>query len=61
MNPRIFRMIETHARVDDALRRELRRPSGDWQRVSELKRLKLRIKDLIQRQLTRHIPVRARG
>ena len=52
MNPRLFRMIETHARVDEALRREQQRKAADWSRVSELKKLKLRIKDLIHRLMT---------
>ena len=58
MNPRLFRMIETHARVDDALRREQQRAAADWQRVSELKRLKLRIKDLMHRLMARPQPAR---
>lgn len=60
MNPRIFRMLETHARIDDALRREQTRPSADWQRVRELKKLKLRIKDLIGRLMARKMPALAR-
>lgn len=60
MNPRIFRMLETHARIDDALRREQTRPAADWQRVRELKKLKLRIKDLIGRLMTRKMPALAR-
>ena len=50
MNPRLFRLTETHARVDEALRREQqRKAAADWQRVSELKKLRLRVKDLIHR------------
>ncbi len=60
MNPRVFRMIETHARIDDALRREQTRPAADWQRVRELKKLKLRIKDLIGRLVSRKMPKVAR-
>ena len=52
MNPRLFRMIETHARVDEALRREQQRKAADWSRVSELKKLKLSITDLIHRLMT---------
>lgn len=59
MNPRIFRMLETHARVDDALRREQSRPGADSLRVRELKKVKLRIKDLIHRLLTRRSVARA--
>ncbi len=50
MNPRLYRLTETHARVDEALRREQqRKAAADWQRVSELKKLRLRVKDLIHR------------
>jgi uncharacterized protein len=55
MNPRIFRMLETHARVDEALRQEQSRPGADSLRVRELKKVKLRIKDLIHRLLTRRL------
>jgi uncharacterized protein YdcH (DUF465 family) len=61
MNPRLFRMIETHARVDDALRREQQRAAADWQRITELKKLKLRIKDLIHRLLRHKAPTLARA
>ncbi len=59
MNPRLYRLIETPARVDDALRREQRRRAADWSRVSELKKLKLRVKDVIQRLMAQ--PRMARG
>jgi len=49
MNPRLFRLTEAHARVDEALRRELRRTAADWRRIVELKKLKLRVKDMIHR------------
>lgn len=61
MSTRIFRLIERHARIDDALRLEQRRAGGDWQRITELKRLKLRIKDMIHRFVTRQRPVRNGG
>lgn len=60
MNPRLFRLTETHARVDAALRRERqRRAAADWSRVSELKKLKLRVKDLIHRLMTQQRVARA--
>jgi uncharacterized protein YdcH (DUF465 family) len=59
MSTRIFRLIERHARIDDALRLEQQRAGGDWQRINELKRLKLRIKDLIHRFITRQRPARS--
>ena len=52
MHPRLYRLIETHERIDRALRREQRRPLPDWFRLLRLKKLKLRAKDLIRR-LTR--------
>jgi uncharacterized protein len=49
MHPRLFRLIETHQRIDTRLRQELRRPLPDAFQLMRLKRLKLRVKDLIQR------------
>ena len=51
MTTRLFRMMETHRRVDDALRREMARPGVNWQQVRDLKKLKLRIKDVLHRLL----------
>ncbi len=45
MRYRTFRLLEIHQRVDDALRRELRRRWPDHLRVTRLKKLKLRVKD----------------
>lgn len=49
MHPRLFRLIETHQRIDSRLRSELKRPLPDSFRLMRLKRLKLRAKDLIHR------------
>ena len=49
MNPRLFRLIETHERIDRALREEQKRRLADGFRLMQLKRLKLRAKDLIHR------------
>ena len=49
MHPRLYRLIETHQRIDNALRQEQRRRWPDPLRLSQLKKLKLRVKDLIQR------------
>ena len=49
MHPRLFRLIETHQRIDAGLRNELMRPLPDALQLMRLKRLKLRVKDLIQR------------
>jgi uncharacterized protein YdcH (DUF465 family) len=53
MHPRLYRLIETHRRIDDALNSERQRPSADWQRVQTLKKLKLRVKDLAARVIQR--------
>ena len=49
MHPRLFRLIETHQRIDAGLRNELSRPRPDIMQLMRLKRLKLRVKTLIQR------------
>jgi hypothetical protein len=49
MHPRLFRLIETHQRIDAGLRNELGRPRPDVFQLLRLKRLKLRVKQLIQR------------
>lgn len=49
MHPRLYRLIETHQRIDTALRQEQGRRWPDPLRMSQLKKLKLRVKDLIQR------------
>ena len=49
MHPRLFRLIETHQRIDSRLRSELRRPLPDSLQLMRLKRLKLRAKALIRR------------
>jgi uncharacterized protein len=53
MHPRLFRLLETHRRIDDALRYERQRPAANWQRVQMLKKLKLRVKDLANRVMQR--------
>ena len=49
MRPRLFRLLEMHQRVDEALRRELQRRWPDPFRVRELKKRKLRVKDRLYR------------
>ena len=49
MNPRLFRLIETHQRIDQGLRREQRRPLPDMLELLRLTDLKLRTKQLIER------------
>jgi hypothetical protein len=49
MHPRLYRLIEAHHRIDRKLRHELARPRPDSLRLMQLKKLKLRVKDLIHR------------
>jgi uncharacterized protein YdcH (DUF465 family) len=49
MNARLFRLLETHQRIDRALHDELKRRRPDPMRATQLKKLKLRVKDLIHR------------
>lgn len=49
MKARVYRLIELHQRVDEALRREIARRVPDFFTVLALKKRKLRIKDLISR------------
>jgi len=45
MRSRSFKLFEMHQKIDEALRRELRRRWPDPLRVIQLKKLKLRVKD----------------
>lgn len=38
-----------HRKLDDALSQEMKRPASDWQRIAELKKQKLRLKEEIER------------
>jgi hypothetical protein len=49
MHPRLYRLIEVHQRIDRALESERRRRWQDPFKIIRLKKLKLRIKDLISR------------
>lgn len=49
MNPRLYRLLEAHQRIDSKLRREQQRRWKNWFRIARLKKLKLRVKDLIHR------------
>ena len=44
MRHRLFTLLEIHQRIDEALRRELRRRWPHPLRVIQLKKLKLRVK-----------------
>ena len=49
MSARLFRLTESHQKIDAALRDEQRRRAPDWFRLVQLKKLKLRAKDLMHR------------
>jgi hypothetical protein len=49
MHPRLYRLVEAHQRIDDALRREQKRRWPDGLQILRLKKLKLKAKDLIDR------------
>jgi uncharacterized protein YdcH (DUF465 family) len=57
MHPRLYRLLEKHQRVDERLRNEQRRSRPDWLRIMQLKRLKLRIKDLIYRKTRKSVRI----
>jgi len=50
MHSRLYRLLEAHQRIDGQLRVEQQRRWKDWFRIVRLKKLKLRVKDLIHRQ-----------
>ena len=49
MSDRLYRLLSTHQRIDDALRLEQRRPAASPFALMRLKKMKLRAKDLIKR------------
>lgn len=53
MSDRVFRLLERHQRLDDALRAEQRRRWPDFMRLQQLKRLKLAVKDRLAAVLRR--------
>ena len=55
MNALMYRLSTIHQRLDEEIRRELKRRAPDAMRLLRLKRLKLAVKD----RLHRHVPVRA--
>ena len=50
MHSRLYSLLEAHQRIDGHLRLEQQRRWKDWFRIARLKKLKLRVKDLIHRQ-----------
>jgi hypothetical protein len=57
MHPRLYRLVETYQRIDHALRREQRSDRLDWRQIIRLKRLKLRVKQLIERLISKPIRI----
>lgn len=57
MSERYFRLSERHQRIDAALVQELRRPRPDAFRIVELKKMKLQVKDLLNRLMRKRQPV----
>ena len=55
MNEILYRLSLVHRRLDDEIRRELKRRAPDSLRLLRLKKLKLAVKD----RLHRHLPLRA--
>ena len=53
MNSRWYRLLEAHQRIDGQLRFEQQRRWKDWFRITRLKKLKLRVNDLIHRHTLR--------
>ena len=51
MSRRMFRLMLSHQRIDELIRREQRRRFPDMFKLMRLKKLKLRAKDLLQRHL----------
>jgi uncharacterized protein len=49
MSNRSFRLMEYHQKLDDELRSEMRRSWPSFTRIQRLKRLKLSVKDKLQR------------
>ena len=56
MNPIIYRLTVTHRRLDEEIRRELKRRLPDNMRLLRLKKLRLAVKDRLHRMLPkRHV------
>ena len=56
MHPRHFRLLELHQRIDDALRRELRRRWPDRFNLLRLNEMKSRVKGRLHQLVTSAAP-----
>jgi hypothetical protein len=45
MSSLLYRLTQTHKKLDEEIRAEMRRRAPDWLRLLRLKKLKLRVKD----------------
>ncbi|GAA0267720.1 hypothetical protein GCM10009127_04320 [Alteraurantiacibacter aestuarii] len=53
MTARLYRLTLMHQRIDERLRMELKRRAPDQFALARLKKMKLRVKDLIHRHTPR--------
>ncbi len=53
MNATLYRLTTIHRRLDEEIRRELKRRVPDGWRLLRLKKLKLAVKDRLHRKLPR--------
>ena len=53
MHPRLFRLIEKHQRIDELLRLAQQRRAADRAEIAQLRSLKAKSKQLIQRFIVR--------
>ncbi|HEY6868809.1 MAG TPA: YdcH family protein [Novosphingobium sp.] len=49
MSNYVYRLMERHRKVDDALRRAMMHPAADPREIARLKKLKLAVKDHLAR------------
>ena len=57
MSDRLFRLMERHQKIDEALERARRGPASDPLEITRLKKLKLAIKDRLAALLRRPVPL----
>lgn len=53
MSDRDFRLLQYHQKLDEELRSEIRRAWPSFDRIQRLKRMKLAVKDRLQRVVTK--------
>lgn len=55
MSARLFTLTRLHQRIDERLRLAMKRPGADPLELTRLKKMKLRVKDLIHRLSRRNV------